>query len=591
MERSIVERGRARGLDDSVIRQAVLDFRASRQPAADEPRPTLGQNIASSLRERGREFGRIFRQTAQGEINPAETGIQTVGETAGAAFDVVGATVGAGIRAVAPDQLERAAQRKLEQFFATPVGSSALEAISQGVDSYLDWKAENPRAADNVEALVNVAELFPAVRGVSAARSGVTRTAEGITSRIIRQSVEDVANDIVSQPSLGQSAAQLAQSKVQEVTRGAQAIPGRIRASAEQAALRDEVLAGLPASGRTAVTEGVLLRDTNLVLGSSVSERRIFNEMVEQARDFELNRGDKDPALAVGTQLRERLELLDAERKARGSRLGEVASNLGKVSSTDALEAVVDRLRGVPGLRGVRIDVDDAGEVVLDFAGTVASSPLTEPLRKSLDRILSDVVRRDAFELHTLRQELFEVLGGKKRAAVELSGTEERAFEAIRAGLADVLDAASPDYKRLNREFAQVAEPAQRIRRFMSRVANADEDILDTKLSLLARRLTGNAQSRPELEQIFRNIDEVLDDIGKKPDVDLARVQSFYNALERYYDIVRDTSFAAQVNLGVERTASGAIGRLIQKAADAAGPSASSRKAAFEALLKSLTTE
>ena len=147
-------------------------FDGESKPYVPESEPEkLGylQRVGEDLETRVK-FAREIRAAYQrGEQGIMESGMQLYGKVgAGAALDIMGETVVATLKAITPDIIEKpmidAATYAYHEFLNTDIGKKGLDAALQGIDAYKQFKAENPRAARNIEAAVDLAVvLFPAM--------------------------------------------------------------------------------------------------------------------------------------------------------------------------------------------------------------------------------------------------------------------------------------------------------------------------------------------------------------------------------------------------------------------------------------------
>lgn len=333
------------------------------------------------------------------------------------------------------------------------------------------------------------------------------------------------------------------------VERAKDAIAGgleRRKINAQEKAAERASIEALPPVARSAVENGVLPRDVHLFTNATRAEKSVAQEMLADAKRFTEDRTAKDPALIVGNELQARVQAMEKLKDQYGKQLGEYVKTLPKENGANAPFAVFKRLEQVPGLSGLKIDNDGN----LDFTDTAISGSLTERDRATLQKAFSDVQNRTPIQLHKLRQELFEYLGGKKAAKMVVTETQDNGLEAIREGLADALNAASPEYKNLNQKFALAIAPLKDMRRFFRNSEGMTDDLLDMKASLLARRLTSNAASNPELQSLISNMEDQLAKNGVKFGTRVQTLQEMHNALSRYYDIARDTSLSGQMKLG-----------------------------------------
>lgn len=343
--------------------------------------------------------------------------------------------------------------------------------------------------------------------------------------------------------------------------------PNIAKEASERAAVK-----ALNPQGQKAVRSGLLRRDVEAFNGANDKEKGILREMVDAAEQNSKNRGTTHPSDLVGKEMNRRISLLDDERKVVGKKLGEQVKDL-KTKEIGGIEKVQERvlkrLDEVPGLEGIKTTTDDAGRTLLDFSDTAMSGSQTEAARKELQAIWDDMTERSPFQLHRQRQELFEALGGKKAAKLALTETQEQGMEAFREGIGDALETVSNGYKDLNREYRQIITPLREMRKFYKGTEGAAEDVLDAKAGLLARRLTSNVASAPELRRILDEIGAQLAKRGQDvSDIDLNKLQDFYNALNRYYDITKDTTFEGLIKSGVNATDLSKSG-MLQRGVDA----------------------
>jgi len=155
----------------------------------EEAEQGLGQRIAERIQTRNTSFLQSAIDAAQGEITPGEVNLRLAGNVAGSFFDALGEgmkSAAGAIGDILPDDLKKVADKAIdatkEAFLANPVGQAGLEAVQGGIESYKSWKGDNPRAAKNLEAAVNVGLLLaPAkVRAEQATPTKLSKMAETI---------------------------------------------------------------------------------------------------------------------------------------------------------------------------------------------------------------------------------------------------------------------------------------------------------------------------------------------------------------------------------------------------------------------------
>lgn len=324
-------------------------------------------------------------------------------------------------------------------------------------------------------------------------------------------------------------------------------IPSNIKTNVATQKATQEAIAKLPSKvAQTAVRDGVDIADATQLPKVIKNIKPQAKQLLKAIKEFETNPRWTNPIEIVGKPITQKLKQLETARLKAGSKLGQVAETLPKVSSTEALNSVFNAIKKVPWLNGIKIKWDG----VLDFGNTTLATSLTKWERTAIQKVFNDATKSGTGKAkHLLRQELFEVLWGKKKSLANMTDTQEKAFDAVRKWLSDLLESKSGQYKTLSNDYRKIVQPLAEMRKFMKTLPEATEDILDMKWGLLARRLTSNAVSNPQVRQLLRNLDKVA---WGKTSESVEAMQDLYNILDKYYDIAGKTGFKWQVQSGIE---------------------------------------
>jgi hypothetical protein len=367
-----------------------------------------------------------------------------------------------------------------------------------------------------------------------------------------------------------------------ELVEGVARIPSRVAINLAEKQATQQAIKSLPSkTAQEAVIEGVDIQDVKEISNFSKTFKEPAKKLIKVVQDFSSGASKTNPIEVVGKPIVNRIKQLESELGKVGQKLGEIAGTLGKVTKEEVIDPVFTSLKKIPGLSGLKLNKKG----ILDFTDTVLTTAETQSDRVAIQKIFSDAIKSGTGKSkHLLRQELFEILGGKKKALTNLTDTQEKAFEAIRKGLAGVLDTKSPQYKNLNQQFAKIAQPLQEMRKFMKGTVGATEDILEMQAGLLARRLTSNAQSNPQIRAILKAMDSATK-IKGKAQLSVEKLQDFYNILDKYYDIAGKTGFQAQVKAGIEK---GIPETIIGAVKDIAGTTQATRTKALEKLFNEI---
>lgn len=166
----------------------------------DQPKK-LGflQRVGDDLKERRQMFNEINDAYLSGEQSYAETSLQLFGKVgAGAVLDFIGEAIisgGRGLSTITPDVIEDpikgGATAVGHMFLNTDLGQRGLEAATKGIREWEVFKENNPRAARNIEAVVDIAFLYTPVKG----KPKASPTAVGKTGAALQRSAGRVARE------------------------------------------------------------------------------------------------------------------------------------------------------------------------------------------------------------------------------------------------------------------------------------------------------------------------------------------------------------------------------------------------------------
>lgn len=529
-------------------------------------------NVAESLRNRAENIETSIELKREGEAGFARTVARTTGQLLGGVGDVAGeafATALSVLTKLSSTQEDEAvtrefASRALQKAVQTETGQSVIDLMNK----FEDLKQTDPGKAADISAALGLADFASNFIGLKVGQAGLKGAIEGLSDvgtgigRAVKGKVDAFGREIaqagqdISQlkiPKTVSEAGEIVGEKLGKAKRFALSVPERIESTAEESVRKVIEFKALPEASKQAVSSGVLIRHANLIAQASEPEKNLFKKMFNQARLFAQNRSKIDPADFAGRELQKRIKDSDDLRKAIGKELDDVAKNLSDKIVPDANQSIFNQLLDVPDLDG--IELGKGGK--LDFSATTLAATEAKGERDALQTWFNDVLaaQGDAVKLHKLRQRMFTSLGGRKKAGVVLTGTEERAVDAMRKGIADSLVKLDDQYRLVNIRYAKVAEPLKVIRSFHRGLERAAPDVLDEASGVLMRRLTGKSVTGPRIKQAINDLNAALTEAGKAPEINIQEAQDFINALDRYFDIVEDTSHAGQIKLAVSDVA------------------------------------
>lgn len=546
-------------------------------PEAAQQEPGYLKRVGSSIKDTAvglaGDLETQAQEVAKQELEP--TSLKSIGKTAVALGRGGLRTVGAAAKAALTPIAEAPGIKQATEF----VGEKL--AGTNPMQKFQEWSTRHPEAAKDIENTLDIAGLFG---GGKAAKplAGGTKTVAKKTVQVAKPIVEKAGQTVASVAKPLEGVAKGVKDVAGIVAEEGKRIPARISTNVAEKKIAQEAIGQLPSRvAREAAQDGLDMADIKTIYKIPKEQKAPLKKLATVVKDFAEGKTKTNPIEVVGKPIVNRLKELEKAKGSVGKKLGQAAEGLGKVTREELDDTVFNELKRVPGLSGLKKTM--LGE--LDFSGTTLATELSKPDRMAVRKIFSMATKPGTGKSkHLLRQELFEILGGKKRSLTALTDTQEKAFEAVRRGLSNVLETKNSSYKVLSNQFRQIIQPLQELRKVM-RVSGEADDVLDMSAGLLARRLTSFAQSNPKIKEILNAMDKATKVSGKTR-LNVESLQDFYNILEKYYDIAPKTGFQAQVRQGVEKAAGGPLQYIGDQIKSFAGETPAVRQKALEKILE-----
>lgn len=545
------------------------------EPTALESFKTKLSDIGARQTQQVQDTARLYKE---GKIGGLEAVGQTIAGGVKAAGESFALPVNEAVKAAlsfvgeyAPENIKQA---------ATELAQKGIELTKPSIEAY---NALPERERANVKAIGDL------VSGVT--NLAIGGQAVGITGDVAKGAI-NLSEAGVSK--LGQAASTVANAPIVSGTgevlksagRTLKTIPENIAANVGEMQAKEALIKSIPSiAGQRAARTGVDALDVTSL--KEVAQAPGANTLVKAVKDFAEGKSKVDPIEVVGKPIVQKIQALTKQADEVGKKLGKEADNLGILDNEAVQNAVLGRLQKVSGLKGLKVADDGA----LDFSETTLKSSFTAADRQAIETAFKEAVDSGSGkQAHMFRQELFEVLDGKKRSLANITDTQDKALNAIRAGLSDVLEVNNPAYKELSNEYRKLIQPISELRKLSKTLdPNNPQDILDLSAGLLARRLTSAGASNPQVRLVLQNLDKAT----KVPGTTLAdtqKMQDLYNILNKYYDIAPKTGFQNLVKEGVS-SPSGIVDQMTGAVKDLVGTTNAVRQRALEDYLAELFTK
>lgn len=438
--------------------------------------------VRSDLRAEAEELRPSFERLARGEQTFGETLFQTGAAGAELGFDILSR----GVSAVLPDFVKDTATKAGLRFLETPLGNKALEAASKGLEVYNQFKKENPRAAANIEAVIDIAGFIPLVRsGTALTRAGIRGI--GALAKKLPTTIESFPTaTAVTETALPST--QTARGVVTGLKETAKDIFERGKKALVESAQEAERLKSLPEPVSTAIKTGISEPFINLVKTASPEDRGLFKQMFDIAKKRAGDLRVMEQAKEIPGQTYLKLvEYLINKRKEFGKAIGNVVQKIGdKIAQSEKLygEFLIE-------LKKWGLDVDSKGKVI--NLGKLPDEDL--PAIQKMVNFLRTKGSKTFRELDAERGKIFNTLNLAKSRQQAFSEMVDSIAESYRRILSNPLGS---EYRDLSKKFAETIGVLKENVKLLGYKGSLEDLLLkDLRVGEVALRVLGNAADRP----------------------------------------------------------------------------------------------
>lgn len=157
-------------LDSGLKPQDIVNYLSSKGRAQEayeyfgikdskQEEPGFFSRVGEDLKKRGQD-AKSALMNSDNKLTGAEAILQTTGSLAGGVGDILGEGFSSGIDAL-PESVKKVGRSVLQ----SKPGQAVMGGIGSMMEKYNSWAQQNPRAAKDLESVVNIASLFPVGKG------------------------------------------------------------------------------------------------------------------------------------------------------------------------------------------------------------------------------------------------------------------------------------------------------------------------------------------------------------------------------------------------------------------------------------------
>lgn len=150
--------------------------------------PGFIDKVSTDIKNRFAKSSATFKDFQSGNIDPLSTSLQILGQGAGAINDIAGQAVSSAYSSLptfVTTPINETAKSVSTDILETSIGKAGLGAIKLGAEAYNKFKQENPIAAKNLEAVLNIGSLLPITKGATVASEGAVGAVKGATKGVL----------------------------------------------------------------------------------------------------------------------------------------------------------------------------------------------------------------------------------------------------------------------------------------------------------------------------------------------------------------------------------------------------------------------
>lgn len=569
--------------EDEIL--AAVQSMVGEQPKARQPLPIgMGAEAALSATQAGfdymggdspraRKTKEIFDATLRGDQSLSEGIFQGAGQGISYLGEGLLDLLKSGAQAITPDILEDEIVNQLGIFFDQPLMQLGKRALQAGGEEWARFSEENPRAARNIAAVMQVSEVAPV--GVVAPRAA--RAASGMelpSTRVQREaqaSMEqggiEATRNITAPYRLEEASFRGVDQEAPTAGREVMRLDEQGAPEAGQGVLAPQRVAVKNPAQEAAVKQGFDEGLIAMIREASPTDRRNMLrslEIMEQAtgnKKFSMLNRTTDVA---GESILNRYKLIRDVNERAGSGIDDYAEkNLKNVAVdfTAPVQNFEDSLQKL----GVKFNDD----LTLNFEGSAIEGVVPA------ERILNQLVKRmksarniTAYDVHNLKRFIDEQVNYGK-AAEGLSGKTINVIKGLRRELDQVLDNKFPEYDRLNTTYAETINAMDDLGTAIGRTIDPDSPSAATAIGTSLRGLGSNRQTRGRMLDSIAELDSLANRYGKFDD-DVIAQTAFTIDLDRVFGTKADTSLSGVLGEAAA-TMPSSTGQFVSAAARAAG--------------------
>lgn len=325
----------------------------------------------------------------------------------------------------------------------------------------------------------------------------------------------------------------------------------------------------------------------------SPASKKILNKQLDN-----INKGRREPLFGdanrpsntLGESILDRAVAINKVNERAGKTIGKTADSLKdvNVNTSSANNAFLTGLNDL----GVTFTRADDGWVTPDFSRSKFKGGSKQEMTVLINDLLDGAPSFDV--AHKLKRTIRDNIDFESGAGGvgQVKGESKQLLKNLSSGIDEVLDSASPQYKKANESFAKTIKLKNDFDKLMGKGINLNDRVSASSiLGNKAMRVDSNAPSGIVINKLFTDADSVLGDFKIKFKDDIPSLRHITNKLNEAFNIAPPNSLKGNIvssSLEVADAAAGspaAAARIAAKALKKDAPDFNKKMRAFKSLV------
>lgn len=260
------------------------------------------------------------------------------------------------------------------------------------------------------------------------------------------------------------------------------------------------------------------------------------------------------PTDVIGDSLAQNIQFVKRINREAGADIDKAAKSLeGK--QVDVSRSVDTFVTDLADRVKVKLVADKSGGVRPDFRGSDIEGKMYAPEQRLITMIvdrMANTKKPDAYDVHRLKRAIDQTVVYGKTNSKSLWPDVENSVKSLRKNLDSTLDENFESYNAANTKYSDTIQALDDFQKTAGGKVDLFGDGADKQLGILSRRLLSNVQSRQELTNAIKTINETGKKYGNKVQDNIMAQITFANELDNMFGPAAKSSLAGEQSAGTK---------------------------------------